>query len=75
MAQTLEIRPRLDQFKDALIWVVNELGEGDEIVVHEEANPPWFRIVAQKGEAIALEMERRGVDVRRLGVPTDVPFS
>jgi hypothetical protein len=74
MAQTLEIRPRPDQFKEAILWVL-EKADIEAIEVHMEGVPPWFRIETKQGQSIVAEMQRRGVEVRRPGVPTDVPLS
>ena len=70
----LEIRPRPDQFDEVLRIVAAELQRGDQLVLRDKASRPWFRVITQQGESIESKMRRRGVEVRRRGVPIDVPL-
>jgi hypothetical protein len=63
MSWDLDIRPEPEQFNETVIWVVDRLGEGDAIDVQTEVMPPWIHIVAADGQAIAVEMQRRGIAV------------
>jgi hypothetical protein len=68
MRLDLDIRPRPDQFEAALLFVLDHLDAGDEIDIHQEVSPPWFRISAADTGTIMAEMRRLGVRVQPHGV-------